>query len=80
MDLLKDTQVDKKAVQSLHVGRTGDAFATRVVSDKKPDDLDPNMVDFRHDDAEDPLNWSPRYKWSITMLLALMAIIVLRPS
>ncbi|KAI4184174.1 MAG: hypothetical protein LQ346_006148 [Caloplaca aetnensis] len=37
---------------------------------------EPNLVDFDADDADDPLNWSSRYKWSITILLASMSIIV----
>lgn len=35
-----------------------------------------NVVDFAKDDPNDPQNWSSRYKWFITMLLAFMSIIV----
>ena len=78
MDLEKDTQVEEMATQPLSKEEFGDASLTCAVGHTKPDDLDPNIIDFDQNDPDDPQNWSSRYKWSITMLLALMAFIVLR--
>ena len=75
MEVEKEIQVGEIATRPISRGGTSDAFAIRVVGDKRLTDLDPNIVDFDHNDPDDPQNWSHRYKWSITMLLA---IIVLR--
>lgn len=79
MDLEKDTQIEEMATQPLPKEETTDAFPKCAASDTKPDDLDPNIIDFDPNDPEDPQTWPSSYKWSITMLLAFMAIIVLRP-
>ena len=78
MDLEKDTQVEKTAPQPLSKGDVSDALPKCAVNVSKPDDLDPHIIDFEKDDSDDPQNWSSYYKWSITLLLALMSIIVLR--
>ena len=78
MDLEKDTQVEAVTAQPLsneEKSETSDASPICAESENTPDN-NPNVVDFDQNDPEDPQNWSTRYKWSITMLLALMAIIV----
>lgn len=46
--------------------------------DKPTEDVvDPNIVDFDGpDDPGDPLNWRPRYKWSMILVLSMMYLMV----
>ncbi|CCD54965.1 hypothetical protein BofuT4_uP162540.1 [Botrytis cinerea T4] len=38
---------------------------------------EPNIVDFDGpDDPANPLNWSPRYKWSTVAILSMMNLMV----
>lgn len=34
------------------------------------------LVDFESGDPEDPQNWSPRYKWTVTSMLTVMSFTV----
>lgn len=51
---------------------------TYVSSDMSSEEVsNENLVDFDgEDDPDNPINWSPRYKWAIVGLLSLMSTIV----
>ena len=45
--------------------------------DQPIDDVDEDVVDFDGPhDLENPINWSPAYKWSIVIVISIMSLVV----